>query len=143
MRRIVLSLAAAGAALAVGSPAAAQYYPQPQPAPYGYGNGTGFHGNWGEVRALRARIDNVQRQIERLERRDRVGDRTADRLRDEARAIDNRLRDRARGGLDPREAGEIQFRIQRLEQRVQLALSNHHARWGDRDDRRWGDRDRD
>src|SRR5206468_12263042 len=61
MRKIVLSLAAAGAAIAIASPAAAQYYPQPQPAPYGYGNG--FRGNWGEVRALHAPIDNVERQI--------------------------------------------------------------------------------
>ena len=143
MRKIVLSLAAAGAAIAIASPAAAQYYPQPQPAPYGYGYGNGFRGNWGEVRALHARVDNVERQIDRLEQRDRVGDRTADRLRDDARGIEDRLRDRARGGLDPREAGEIQFRIQRLEQRVQFALANHHPRWGDRDDRRWGDRDRD
>lgn len=141
MRKMLLSLAAAGAALVAASPAAAQYYPPPPvPAP-GYGNG--FQGNWGEVRELRARIDNVERQIDRLERRDRVGDRTADRLRDEARGIENRLRERARGGLDPREAGDIQFRIQRLEQRVQFALANHHPRWGDRDDRRWGDRDRD
>ena len=141
MRKMLLSLAAAGAALVAASPAAAQYYPPPPvPAP-GYGNG--FPGNWGEVRELRARIYNVERQIDRLERRDRVGDRTADRLRDEARGIENRLRERARGGLDPREAGDIQFRIQRLEQRVQFALANHHPRWDDRDDRRWGDRDRD
>ena len=39
MRSVVLSLAAAGAALAVASPAAAQYYPT---QPYGYGyNGYG------------------------------------------------------------------------------------------------------
>lgn len=140
MRKIVISLAAAGAALAAAAPAAAQYYPQPQP--YGYnGYGNGFRGNWGEVRELHARIDRIEEQIDRLERRDRVGDRTADRLRDEAQGIENRLRDRARGGLDPREAGDIEYRIQRLEQRVQFALANHHPRWGDGDDRRWGDRD--
>jgi hypothetical protein len=133
MRKIVLSLAAAGAALAAASPAVAQYYPAPQPGPYGYNNG--FRGNWGEVRALQQRIDNVERQIDRLDRRDRLGDRTADRLRDEANRIERRLHERARGGLDPREAGDIQYRIQRLEQRVQFALADHHPRWGDRDDR--------
>src|SRR5947199_211192 len=61
MRKIVLSLAAAGAAIA--SPAAAQYYPQPQPAPYGHGYGNGFQGNWGEVRGLHARIDNLSHAI--------------------------------------------------------------------------------
>ena len=133
MRKILISIAAAGAAIAAASPAAAQYYPAPQPAPYGYnGYNNGFRGNWGEVRALQQRIDNVERQIQRLYHRDRVGDRTADRLQDEARDIEHRLHDRARGGLDPREAGEIQYRIQRLEQRVQFAVADHHPRWGDR-----------
>src|SRR5207244_791698 len=70
MRKIVLSLAAAGAALVVASPAAAQYYPQPQQQPYGYGNayggqpyGGGYGGygfnNYGQVRALQARIDRT------------------------------------------------------------------------------------
>ena len=67
--------------------------------------------------------------------------RTVDAYRRDLLDIERRLRDRARRGLDPREAGEIQYRIQRLEQRVQFALADHHPRWGDRDGRRWGDRD--
>lgn len=143
MRKIVLSLAAAGAALIAASPAAAQYYPQPQPAPYGYGyNGYG-HNNWGQIRAFQARIDNIERQINRLDRRDRIGDRNADRLRDEANRIEERLRERARGGLSPREAGDLEYRIQRLEQRVQYAVANNYGRNGYRDrDDRW-DHDRD
>src|SRR4051794_41766572 len=77
MRKIILSLAAAGAALVAASPAAAQYYPQPQPAPYAYGHNGYGHGNWGMVRNLQVRIDNVQRQIARLDRRDRIGGRAA------------------------------------------------------------------
>jgi hypothetical protein len=135
MRRIVLSLAAAGAALVAASPAAAQYYPAPvpQPAPYAYGNGYGngyAQNNWGMVRSLQARIDNVERQINRLDRRDRIGERSADRLRDEANKLERRLRERARHGLDPREAGDIQYRLGRLEQRVQIALSNRNGRYG-------------
>ncbi|HEX6784916.1 MAG TPA: hypothetical protein VF098_09735 [Sphingomicrobium sp.] len=129
MRKIVLSLAAAGAALAAASPAVAQYYPAPQPVPYGHG----VRGNFGEVRALQQRIDNVQRQIARLDRRDAIRGRAADRLMDESRGIERRLYDKARNGLDPREAGDIQYRIQRLEQRVQFALND---RGWDRD-RRW------
>ena len=139
MRKFVLSLAAAGAALLAASPAAAQYYPQPVPQPYGYnGYNNGFQGNWGMVRSLQARLDNVERQINRLDRRDRIGDRSADRLRDDARDLERRLHRRARGGLDPREAGDIQYRLQRLEQRVQYALANNYGRYGDR---RWRDRD--
>src|SRR5947209_4402874 len=157
MRKMVISIAAAGAALIAASPAAAQYYPQPQPTPYGYNNGyasngygynngynNGFQGNWGQVRALQARIDRIEWQINRLDRRDRIGDRSADRLRDEANRIERRLHERARGGLDPREMYDIQIRIARLEQRVQYSLANGYGRngYGDRDDR-WGHRDRD
>lgn len=142
MRKMILSLAAAGAAVVAASPAAAQYYPQPQPAPYGYNNGNGynngFQNNWRQVRSLQARIDNVQRQISRLDRRDRIGGRSAERLLSDANKIERRLRDRARGGLDPREAGDIQYRIGRLEQQVQVALANNGGRYGygNRDDRR-------
>jgi hypothetical protein len=141
MRKTIISIAAAGAALIAASPAAAQYYPQPQPAPYGYNNGyngngynNGFRGNWGQVRALQVRIDNVERQISRLDRRDVIRGRSADRLLSEANKIDRRLRDKARNGLDPREAGDISYRIQRLEQQVQFALNDRGGRWGHRDD---------
>jgi hypothetical protein len=127
MRKIVMSCAAAGAFLVAASPAAAQYYPAPQRAPYGYNN-NGF----GEVRALQVRIDNVQRQIARLDRRDVIRGRSADRLLDEANKIDRRLRERARGGLNPREANDIQLRIAQLEQRVQVALNDRGNRWGRR-----------
>ena len=137
MRKIVLSFAAAGAALVAASPAAAQYYPAPQPAPYGY---NGYGSGWGQVRAFHERLENIERQINRLDRRDRIGDRSADRLRDEANRVEDRLRDLGRGGLTPREAGEINFRIQRLEQRVQFAMNERGYR--DRDDR-WDRRDRD
>jgi hypothetical protein len=147
MRKIVLSLAAAGAAIVAASPAAAQYVPQPQPYGYGaqpYGYNNGFQNNWGQVRALQARLNNVQRQINRLDRRDRIGGRSADRLRDEANKIERRLRERARGGLDPREAGDIQYRIARLEQRVQYSLANGYGRSGyGYNNNGYADRDRD
>lgn len=130
MRKIVLSLAAAGAALVAASPAAAQYYPVRQPAPYGY-NGYGYN-NYGQIRSLQVRIDNVERQINRLDRRDRIGDRSADRLRHEANNIERRLHERTRGGLNPREAGDIEVRIARLEQRVQFAMNDTYGRYRDR-----------
>jgi len=143
MRKMILSLAAAGAALVAASPAAAQYYPQPQPAPYGY-NGYG-QGNWGMVRNLQVRLDRIERQIDRLDRRDRIRDRSADRLRDEANRIERRLHERARGGLDPREAGDLTYRIQRLEQRVQYAMNERYGRYGYNNgySGQWVDRDRD
>jgi hypothetical protein len=123
MRKIILPLVAAGAALAVATPAMAQPYPAP-----GYGYGYGY----GQVRALQVRIDNIERQIDRLDRRDRIRDRSADRLRDEANRIENRLHRAARGGLNPREAQGIEYRIQRLEQRVQFAMNDRYGRYRDR-----------
>lgn len=141
MRKIVLSLAAAGAALVIASPAAAQYYPQPAPG-YGapYGNAYGYQNNWGAVRELQVRLNRVERQINRLDRRDRIRDRSADRLRRDADRIEDRLHRAARNGLDPREANEISYRIQRLEQQVQSAIANGYGRYGDRDGR-WDRRD--
>jgi hypothetical protein len=135
MRKVLISLAAAGTALAFATPAAAQYYPQPQgygygAQPQGYGYGYGYNNNYGQVRVLQARIDAVQHQINRLDRRDRIRDRTADRLRDESRSIERRLHYAARSGLNPYEANDIQRRIARLEQRVQYSLAQRYGRGG-------------
>lgn len=132
MRRIFLSLAAAGAAIIAASPAAAQYYPGPQS--YGYNA-------WGQFHALQARINNVERQINWLDRNDRIGGRDSNQLRYEAERLEQRLRYAARGGLNPYEARDIEYGISRLEQHVHYAVASGYGRngWRDRDDR--GDRD--
>lgn len=139
MRKVLISLAAAGTALAFATPASAQYYPQAQPQPYGYGApqygyggqqyGYGYN-NYGQVRMLQARIDAVQHQINRLDRRDRIRNGSADRLREESRGIERRLHRAGRYGLNPYEANDIQARIARLEQRVNYALASRNGRYG-------------
>jgi hypothetical protein len=128
MRKVLISLAAAGTALAFATPASAQYYAAPQP--YGYGHNNYGYNNYGNVRALQARVDAIQYQIRRLDRRDRIRDRSADRLRAESRSIENRLHRAARYGLNPYEANDISARIARLEQRVQYALGGRYNRYG-------------
>ena len=144
MRKLLFSLAAAGAALAIASPASAQYY---QGQPYGapYGNAYGYQNNWGVTRSLQQRLNNIERQIHRLDRRDRIRDRSADRLRYEAADLHRRLFDRSRNGLSPREAQDISVRIQRLEQRVQWAMNQGgYGRYGYNGYQgQWSDRDRD
>ena len=138
MRTLIVSLAAAGSVLAIATPAAAQYYPQQQPyaqpyaQPYGapYGNAYGYNNNYGQVRALQARIDMVERQINQLDRRDRIRDNSADRLRSEANKIERKLRSAGRNGLNGYEANDIQVRIARLEQRVRYSLANNYGRNG-------------
>ena len=140
MRKLVLSLAATVAALVVASPAAAQYYPAPQP--YGYNGYNGYNG-FGQVRALQARIDGVEYQIRRLDRRDVIRDHSADRLREEAEGLEHRLHRAARYGLNGYEARDIEVRIARLEQRVNYAVANRYGRYGYGYNGRYGDHDRD
>ena len=137
MRKVLITLATAASALAVATPAAAQYSPQPQGYAYGH------QGNWGQVRSLQVRIDNIQRQIQRLDRRNVLSDREARRLLQDSRELERRLRYARQGGLHPTERYQIERRLAQLEQRL----------WRDaRDGNRWGngyqqqgayDRDRD
>ena len=161
MRKILIPLAAAASAIAVATPASAQWGAPPPPPPYGnaygygsaapYGNAYGYQNHYGyqnpygQVRALQARIDQLQRTINRLDRRDVIREREANRLRETSRNIERRLHRSARYGLNPREAYDMQRRIANLEQRIALVLRDGH-RWS-RNDRRWNDywsdRDRD
>jgi len=139
MKKVVLALVAAGSALAFATPAAAQYYPAPPAYGAPYGNAYGYQNNWGQVRSLQVRINNVQRQIKQLDRRDRIRDGQADRLRREANQLENRLQRATRYGLNGYEANDINVRVARLEQRVQYSLAN---RYGNRA-YAYSDRDRD
>ena len=138
MRKILLTAAAAASALAVAAPASAQWAPAPVP----YGNAYGYN-NWGHVRALQVRIDNLQRRIAQLDNRDRITEREARRLREDARELERRLRRAGRNGLNPVEARNIEYRLARIEQRL-IRDAWDGRRWGQR---QYGggyyDRDRD
>lgn len=82
MRKLLISLAAAGTALGMATPAAAQYYQQPYYGgqPYGY-NGFGYGYNnraqmQRELQQIRYQADNLARQgrLTRYEARDLFGD---------------------------------------------------------------------
>ena len=128
MRKFLITLAVAASAVAVATPALAQYAPQYGQQPQGYGYG--YHNNYGQVRRLQERIDHIQRQIQRLDRRGAIRNRQTDGLRAEARNIERRLRDVSRYGLNPRESRDIEIRIGRLEQRVRYAASNGRNGYG-------------
>jgi hypothetical protein len=165
MRKFLIPLAAAASAFAVAPPASAQIFGNVgvglgvgSPG-YGYGyNGNGYN-DYGQVRSLQYRVNAIQRQINVLDRRNVLSEREADRLRDQSRSVERRLWAASRYGLTPYEAQDIQYRIARLEQRVQRGAYDGNGRWGgyngyngyngyyghDRDrDRDWdGDGDRD
>lgn len=120
MRKFVVAAALAASVLTAAAPAAAQYYPQ--------GNAYGYN-NYGQVRRLDARIDNLQRQISNLDRRDILSEREASRLRNEARNLEQRLRYASRNGLNQREIYIVQRGIQNLEVRIQREARDGN-RWG-------------
>ena len=126
MRKLLISLAVAASALAVASPASAQYYPQPQ-GPQGYG--WGYHNNYGQVRALQVRVDQIQRRIERLRDRRLLTRNEVNGLRSEARNVERRLRLSSRYGLQPRERHDIERRIARLEQHVRHEVRDGRRGW--------------
>ena len=131
MRKVLISLAVAGTALALATPASAQYYPAPQGYGYGYSN-YGYN-NYGSIRALQARINDVQRRIEYLRDRRAITRNEANGLRSESRDLERRLYRSSRYGLNPNEVQNIQYRIARLEQHVR-----HEVRDGRWDNRGYG-----
>jgi len=129
MRKLTLTLATAGAALAFAAPASAQYYPQPN---QGYNSGYNYgRGNYGQVRSLQMRIDRVQREIRNLKDRRMISRREYDGLRSESRNLEQRLRASARYGLNQGEARNIEYRLARLEQHVRHEVMDGN-RWNGR-----------
>ena len=122
MRTALITIAAAASALALASPASAQYYPVLPGYAYGY------HSNYGQVRMLQARIDHLQRQINRLDNRDILSEREARRLRNESRQLEYRLRVASRLGLHPAERYDLERRLARLERRLWIDARDGH-RW--------------
>jgi TolA-binding protein len=146
MRKFLISLAVAASAVAVATPASAQYAPQPQG--YGYGQqGYGYDNNYGQVRSLQARINQIQRQIDQLDRRNILSNREARRLRDESRGLERRLSDIGRNGLNFRERQNIEIRIARLEMNVRRQATDGNRRYGQNgyngQNGQYADRDRD
>ncbi len=140
-RKLVFSVAAAGAALAAATPAATQYYPQgPGYGSYGYGSNGGAYNDYDGLRSLERRIDTLRYRIEMLDRRDAIDGWSAERLGEDARRLERQLHRAERYGLNPYEMNDIQQRLGRLESDVQYASLNRYGRY---DGYRYGRRDGD
>ena len=133
MRKYIISAALAASALTAAAPAAAQWYPQ--------GNAYGYNNNYGQVRRLDARIDQLQRRINQLDRRNILSEREAARLRGESRNLEQRLYYASRNGLNGREIYSVERGIRNLEFRIQREArdgngwrnGNYHYAGYDRD----------
>jgi hypothetical protein len=99
MRKVILSLAAAAATLAVAAPASAQAWGNMTPsrgyaAPgYGYANY-----NRANVRALQVRVDSIQRQISHLARYRMISPNEYRNLLRDSREVERAIHHNARDG---------------------------------------------
>ena len=127
MRKLLISTILAASTLAIAAPAAAQWtlsYGNQYGSQYGnhygaqYGNAYGYNNNRGSVRVLQVRINQLERQIGQLDRRNILSDREARRLRYEANVIERQLRQASYNGLNRYEHQSIHARIARLEQNI-------------------------
>lgn len=135
MRKLLISTILAASTLAIAAPAAAQWtlsYGNQYGSQYGapYGNAYGYNNN-GSVRVLQVRINQIERQIAQLDRRNILSNREAARLRNQARVIERQLRAAAYNGLNRYEHQSIQVRIARLEQNIRRQASDGN-RWSNR-----------
>ena len=110
MRKILVSVALATATLAA-VPAAAQYH----------SGQSGWHQRGPDRRAvqqLMVRVDQAQQRIDRAARRGTISSREAFGLRREANHLRRQISLASRNGLSGREFGQLQYRVNRLEQRL-------------------------
>ena len=139
MRNLVMTLSAAGAALAFSAPASAQYYPAPQygyPAQYGqpnYGQANNWLYNFRDNRYASMMRDRVQRI--RGDIRNMAAQRVLSRsefvsLDSQARNVERKIDRSARYGVDRREARNIDRSVRRLEDRVIREANDWNRRGG-------------
>ncbi len=158
MVKLLISTAVAAAAMAVASPAAAQYYPQPN---YGYNDDRGYNsGNWGSIRSYQTRVDRLRHEIRQLDRRNILSESEARRLDDEARRLRRDIQLAGFNGFSRSERYELDRRLQNLRLLIRREASDGnrygdrrfdtyndgrwqdpYGRWNDASDTRWQDRE--
>jgi hypothetical protein len=117
MRKFLILVATAASALAVATPAAAQWYP-PQ-----YGNGG--YGGYNDYGNLQDRIDRLQNHIAQFDRANVISNREARSLRAATFDLERQLRYGGGGAYG------VERRLAQLEQRVDyIASRTRYGRYG-------------
>lgn len=127
MRKFLISLVAAGSALAVSAPASAQAWAPPaynyRPYHYGYGfNGLNF------ARSMQHRVQRIRRDIRTLQARRMLSWREARSLEYQASRVQERIWRASRNGIQPGEARRLENDIRRLEYRVSREATDWNNR---------------
>ena len=141
MRKELISTILAASTLAIAAPAAAQIrvsvgtqYGNPYGYQYGnqYGNPYGSqygYNNYGQTRSLMVRVNQIEQQINQLDRRNLLSHREADQLRHQANHLERQLRQASYNGLNGYERRSFEVQIARLEQNVRYQ-ANDGNRYG-------------
>ena len=141
MRKVLIPIILAASTLAIAAPAAAQWtlsygnqYGGQHGNQYGgqYGNQYGYN-NHSQTRYLAARVNQLEQQINQLDRRNILSEREAGQLRYQANMIERQLRQASYNGLNGYERRNLEIRIARLEQNIRYQ-ANDGNRYGNRYD---------
>jgi hypothetical protein len=128
MRKFVFPIVAAASALAVATPAAAQWRPPVYNyQPYNYGRG--FEGR-GFARAMEQRVQRLRRDIRDLQARRILSWREARSLENQAANIQQRIYWSSRNGIQPGEARRLENQIRNLEFRISREARDWNNRPG-------------
>jgi hypothetical protein len=150
MRKVMILLTAAGAAMAASAPASAQYYPQPHSG-YGYNQPYGYPAQYGQpgygygqsnwlfnfrdnryARMMQDRVQRIRYDIRQMAAMRLLSRSEARSLDSDARNLERRIWNASRHGVNPNEARSIDRRIYRLERRVMREANDWNRRAGAR-----------
>jgi len=130
MRKYLIILATAASALAIATPASAQWAPPVyRYAPYDYGSAFSGHRF---AASMEGRVQRLRADIRALEVRRIVSRSEARSLDMQARNLQRRIFVASRNGIGPREARNLEWGIRNLERRIQREASDWNNRPGRR-----------
>lgn len=118
MRKVLLSLAAASAALVAASPASAQR-----------GHGYGYPGDRALMQRYQAEIGQLDQRIERSAQRRAISPGEYRSLRNQSTTLRRDLHRFARNGLDRGEIRDVEVRINNLRQRIRDERRDGRRGW--------------
>ena len=130
MRRFLIPMLSAAAALAVATPASAQWSPPVyRYQPYDYGQGFRYHAF---AQSMQVRVQRIRNDIRAMQARRILSWREARDLERQAANLEMRIFRASRNGIQPGEARRLEDQIRNLEIRVQREATD----WNNRPNRR-------
>ena len=128
MRKLLMSMIAAGSALSLAAPASAQWVPPVYNYhPYNYDRGFSYHAF---AQSMEQRVQRVRNDIRMMQSQRILGWQEARSLQYQAANIQNRIWRASRNGIQPGEARRLENQIRNLEFRVQREATDWNNRPG-------------